>query len=220
MKYNKKMTKYILAAAGIATVSTAAYAVNFTGSALDEFRNVDEDNGGTVTQNAIYLGNMTFKITTDSRSRAEIRREGQKSGSQTMGGNFKLVSADSGADRLSIIQALTVKADNQESGAADVNTQLAIRRSGSDWEFYNVQQSGQPDCTSIKFKVGDTLNIQITYDDNKQAVYTIKKGSTTQTCSGGETIGVGNKYYYGKLGVYATSSGSGKATVNWSSISD
>lgn len=220
MNYNKKITKYILAAAGVATISTAAYAVNFTGSRLDDFRNVDEDNGGTVTQNSRFLGNMTFKITTASRSRAEIRREGQKSGTQTMGGNFKLVSADRGANRLSIIQALTVKANNQQTGGADVNTQLAIRRDGSRWEFYNVQQSGQPDCTNIKFNVGDTLNIRITYADNQKATYTIKKGSTTQTCGGGETIGVGDKYYYGKLGVYATTSGSGKATVNWSSISD
>lgn len=219
MLYNKA-TKYILAAAGIATISTAAYAVNFTGSRLDDFRNVDEDNGGTVTQNARFLGSMTFKITTARASRAELRREGQKSGVQSMGGNFRLVSADSGADRLSIIQALTVKADNAETGGADVNTQLAIRRSGNEWEFYNVQQSGQPDCTDIKFKVGDTLNIKITYEDNKQAIYTIRKGTDTKTCSGGETIGVGDKFYYGKLGVYATGSGSGKATVNWSSISD
>lgn len=230
----KGFFKRALVAGILATsVTSAAYAVSFTGSRLDEFLNTDLDNGGTISQNSTFLGNMTFAITTASASRSEIRRQEQGSGRQVMGGNFRLTAEGSSADRLSIIQVLTLDNAGATSGAAKPNEQLAIRKTGStvsgkpQWEFYLIQTSGQPDCTSIKFVRGETVNIRMEYQNGQKPKYTLRKGTMTQSCTSGTTQNVGSnrsgqsgRNYYGKLGVYASGSGSGSATVNWSSITD
>lgn len=231
---SKGFFKRALVAGILATsVTSAAYAVSFTGSRLDDFLFTDLDDGGTFSQSTRFLGNMTFAITTASGSRSEIRRKEQSSGKQEMGGNFKLTREGSSADRLSIIQVLTLDDAGATSGPAKPNEQLAIRKTGTtingkrQWQFYLIQTSGQPECTSIKFVRGETVNIKMEYEKGKKPKYTLKKGSTTQSCTSGTVQNVGSnrsnqsgRNYYGKLGVYASGSGKGSATVNWSSISD
>lgn len=227
--YRRAIVVGILAA----SVTSAAYAVSFTGTNLDEFRSEDLDNGGTISQNARFLGNITFTITTASASRSEIRRQEQSSGKQVMGGNFKLTAEGSEADKLSIIQVLTLDNAGATSGSAKPNEQLAIRRTGNmvnnkrEWEFYLIQTSPQVACTTIKFVRGETVNIKMEYQNGQKPKFTLKKGTTTASCTSGTTQNVGSnrsgqsgRNYYGKLGVYASGSGKGSATVNWSSITD
>ena len=56
-----------------------------------------------------------------------------------MGGNFKVKSADFGADRISVIQALTVNASNAQTGSATVATQLIVRRVGLAGNFMLIR---------------------------------------------------------------------------------
>ena len=219
---NKRMmTRALIGATAVTMMGTAGYAVSFSGSALNDFRNTDTDNGGTISQSSSNVRNMTFNVSTSRRSRAEIRRNGQKSGRQIMGGNFKVKSADSGADRISVIQALTVNASNAQTGSATVATQLIVRRSGSSWKFYVNQDQSSPCFGGRSVSTGTSVPLQIFYENGKRPTYRAKFGGRWYYCTKGSVnLGGNNRYYYGKLGAYLTTSGSGKASIEWRNIFD
>lgn len=232
-----KMKPFSKVAIGIsvaAFAATTAYAFNNNPSQLNDFLStVDLDAGGSYSQNSTFLRTITFSITSDNASRAELRRNAQNSGKRFMSGKMALKAEGSSADKLSVIQVLTITDANATSGPAKPNEQLAIRKTGNtvngkkEWEFYLVQTSGQPDCTGIKFVRGETLTVRMEYEKGKKPKFRIKKGRTTSTCTSGTSQLVGsnregntNRYYYGKMGVYATSSGRGSAQVRWGTIND
>ena len=138
-----------------------------------------------------------------------------------MGGNFKVKSADFGADRISVIQALTVNASNAQTGSATVATQLIVRRSGSSWKFYVNQDQGSPCIGGRSISTGPSVPLQIIYENGKRPTYRAKFGGRWYNCTKGSVnLGGNNRYYYGKLGAYLTSSGSGKASIEWRNIFD
>lgn len=231
--FGLKKTKFVLAGSVGLFAATAAYAVTFSGSHLDNFHSESKTSDASISQSSSDLRDMTFTITSSKGSRAEIRRSSQNSGLQSMGGSFKLNSEASGADRLSIIQVLTVEAANSATGDSKPDEQLAIRKTGGtsggkpQWEFYLVHTSDQPACTSFKFTRGQSLNIKMEYEKDKKPKFIIKQGSTERSCTSGTSYTVGKnragssgRYYYGKLGVYATGSGQGSASVKWDNIYD
>lgn len=215
------MTRALIGATAITMMGTAVYAVDFSDPKLDDYRNEDTDKGGTISQSSSNPRNMTFTVSTTSRSRAEIRRDGQTSGKQSMGGKFKIASADSGADKISVIQALTVTQSNQVSGPATVATQLIVRRSGTKWKFYVNQDQSQACFDGKTISTGTSIPLQVIYEKNKVPTYRAKFGSTWFSCQKGSVrLGGNNRYYYGKLGAYLTSSGRGAATIQWDNIFD
>ena len=76
----RMITRALIGVSAVTMMASAGYAVSFSGSALNDYRNTDTDNGGTISQSSSNVRNMTFNVSTSSRSHAEIRRNGQKTG--------------------------------------------------------------------------------------------------------------------------------------------
>ena len=234
------MRSGILVSAAVLAFGTggAAWAVDFTlDPAIDEFISSDATAGASVAQDASDPRTITFTIPDESAARAEIRRASQASGPQNMGGTFTLTNED--GDFLSIIQALNVKARNQPTGSSEPVAQLAIRKTGNfvdvdgglraSYEFYIEQQSGKPACAALgTFTHGEAVSIAMTYAKDEWPVFT-RDGDPTSTCTGGKPDRLmgdpsgkarGTFYYYGKLGVYKTNSGTGSSQVVWTGVFD
>ena len=220
---------------GIVLASSGPTNVLLPADRLSEFRFTDTRNGGWLSQNPYWRGNINFGISNQSGSRSELRRNEQINGWQVMGGKFTLISEASNADRLNIIQVLTLDGAGATQGSAKPNEQLAIRRTGRfvgnrpEWEFFLIQTQSpyQPACTSIKFTQGEQMIINMTYGAGNRPYFSITKGWQSETCYSGTSqlvgsnrAGAAGRYFYGKLGVYATRYGRGAATVNWQSIFD
>lgn len=207
------------ALAGAALVSAKA----FSDENLDEFINVDTKEGGKVSLLPSSATDFAFVISDQSRSRAELRRKGQQSDMETMGGTFTIVRADPTADKISIIQALTVNKPNSETGRSTPSAQLIIKRSGDVWKFY-VNQDQSSSCTDHSITIGERVEISMSYTQGDRPSFTITKDGDAQTCkkTGGKTLPLGgnNRFYYGKLGAYLTTSGAGAAIVTWTSVFD
>lgn len=225
---------------GVALIGMAgaALAVDFAlDPAIDEFTSVDTTAGARVEQDSADPRAMTFVIPDEAAARAEIRRVSQASGPQDMGGTFTLL--DESGNFLSIIQALNVKARNKPTGSSEPVAQLAIRKTGgfenvggemrAMYEFYIEQQSGKPTCHSLgTFTYGQPVALIMTFDKDQWPVFQ-RNGDPTMTCTGGKPDrlmgdpsgkGGGTYYYYGKLGVYKTTSGTGSARAVWRGLFD
>ncbi len=215
---DRKWIGRALAAAGVLSFATAAYAWNNSDTSLNDYSSsFDTQNGGAASQASSAPRNFNFSITSSNASRAEIRRDSQNSGSQSMGGRFVLRS---GGQKASIIQVLNVNDSRNPTGPSTPVAQLGIRPDGTKngktaYGFYVVQKSGQPDCTSEKVNLGEFVNIKITYSDSASTRFDIGGSSCTH-----DTAGEGNRYYYGKLGIYDTTSGSGASSAGWDLVYD
>jgi hypothetical protein len=223
-----KMKRIALVCSVIALgASSAAFAYNYNLSTyINQFNRTDLRNGGSLTQQS-NPRNIEFKIQDRSASRSELRRKEQRSGTRTIAGTFILKDHDSSTTKHSIIQVLTVTDSNvnARSGSAKPAAQLAFRKvSNGTFDFYIVQQSGQPRCSFGTFRKNQKVGISMTYKAGAQPVFRIGG----KTCVNNESINTGNnnpglgqnRFYYGKLGVYATGSGDGKATVVWENVHD
>ena len=115
---------------GIVLASSGPTNVLLPADRLSEFRFTDTRNGGWLSQNPYWRGNINFGISNQSGSRSELRRNEQINGWQVMGGKFTLISEASNADRLNIIQVLTLEGAGATQGSAKPNEQLAIRKTG------------------------------------------------------------------------------------------
>lgn len=206
--------------------ATGAYAAALTVSDLqnnkstNQFITIDLDSEGTITKgNSVRT--LTFALGAGD-DRAELRRKEQNSGARTIGGNLKVNNFL--GNKISVIQGLNVSTIGQTSGGATPIAQLAIRKvSGStnQYEFYIVQDGGQPTCTALgRLTVGTLKPISVTYDKGKAPVFRSGSASCTTTDTGDAKIGDGGRYYYGKLGAYHTSSGDGASNVTWSAVTD
>ena len=216
----------------------SAWAADFTlDRAIDEFISTDTTAGASVVQSASDPRTLSFNIPDQKAARAEIRRASQANGSQAMGGTFTLANED--GNYLSIIQALNVKERNKASGPSEPVAQLAIRKTGRlasvdgamrvTYEFYIEQQSGKPACAMLgTFTHGEPVTIVMSFEKGEWPVFT-RDGDPAKTCTGGKPDRLmgdpsgnsrGTFYYYGKLGVYKTNSGTGGAQAVWTNVFD
>lgn len=216
--------------AGITTAAMAA--VDFSQSNyVDNYRNIDPADAD-ITQSGADGREFLFKIPNTYRARAEIRRESQDSGSQSMGGNFRLNNQS--GNYLSIIQVLNVKQCCSDTGPSEPVSQLAIRKNGTKkvngetlatYEFYIEQVSGKPRCGNIaKITKNQTVSVKVTYSKGSHPTYYVGGRS----CTGGKSdrkVGYPSTstqatQYYGKLGVYKTNDGTGSSSVSWKQVYD
>lgn len=235
-KISKKAMMLGLVAAG---VSTAAYAVTYTADTnvsfsvaeMNDWLNVDIENGGVAVKSNTNDRNWTFTTTSQSASRAELRRKTTVNPSMTtidgpqevIGGLFKLNSASTSA-RVSIIQALNVSQVGQLDGAAYPAAQLIVKRdSAGKWRFY-VNQDQSATCGSFEVSTSKTYDIRVLYKEGDRPTFRISEGGVTVNCkmTGGSTavVGEGGRNYYGKLGGYTTSTGAGTSSVTWNNVYD
>ena len=225
---------YLLAATAAAGMATAAYAaVDFGKSTyVNDFIKIDPDNAD-ITQSGTDGRDFLFRITNTNKARAEIRRKSQNSGEQSMGGSFRLNNQS--GNKLSIIQVLNIKAKGQTSGSSEPVAQLAIRKTGRTrrvgsenlalYEFYIEQASGKPTCTGLaEITKNQSVNIKVRYAKGGLPVFEVGNGNCSKGKDGrrvGDPSGsVSGTYYYGKLGVYKTTDGTGSASVSWKSVYD
>ena len=225
---------YLLAATALAGIATAAYAaVDFGKSTyINDFIKIDPD-GADITQSGTDGRNFLFRIADTAKARAEIRRKSQNSGEQSMGGSFRLNNQS--GNFLSIIQVLNVQAAGQTTGDSEPVAQLAIRKTGRTrrvgsenldlYEFYIEQASGKPTCTGLsEITKNQSVAIKVTYSKGGLPVFQAGNGNCSKGKDGrrvGDPSGpVSGTYYYGKLGVYKTTDGTGSASVSWSGVYD
>jgi hypothetical protein len=201
-KISKTTLLSISAAVVMAGTSAAVYA--FT---------IDESNGGNVD-------GSTFTTTSQSASRAELRG-GSNLGTARASGTLRIVS---GGDRVSIMQVLNVKGTGK-TGPSEPITQLAIRKSGSQYVFYVVQ--GGQQCGTTKYNANTNISVSVSVAKGSTPVYTIN-GSKCQKANpdgdrGGTVFDAGKltsgRYTYAKMGAYNTSSASGSTRLTWTSVS-
>lgn len=204
----------------------AAYAASLTvsdlrrNSSTNQFTVIDIDSDGSIEM----VGSprrLRFNIGS-SGDRAEIGRLSQKNGARTISGRVKVNNFR--GNKISIIQTLNVREPNVVRGPSVPIAQLAIRKvsgSSNQYEFYIVQDSGQPTCRGLgRLTVGTEKTIRLTYEDGKAPVFRSGSGSCTTTDGGDDKTGVGNRYFFGKLGAYHTQSGGGVTDLAWSNITD
>lgn len=224
----------VIAFAGFAG---AALAVDFSlDPAINDFRSVDFDNGTVEQVSTSQPRRFLFRIETASKSRAEIRRNSQNSGIQTMGGVF-ILNNQSG-NFLSVIQALNVEQQGSQTGPSEPVAQLAVRKTGRSttvsgerrdiYEFYIEQASNKPTCAGLgTFTKTERIPIRMEYRQGDWPTF-YRTGDKSGSCRGGKSDrkmgdpsgGVQGTYFYGKLGVYKTNDGTGSASVTWDAVYD
>ena len=233
----KAVFRYVPAVALLA-ISAAAAAQGFRQvPEIDAFLRADTTEGASVIQSADDPRIFEFSIPDAPKARAELRRASVSGALETMGGIFML--RDAAGDRLSIIQALNVTEPGKPTGPSEPVAQLAIRKTGKviDWKgnrraeyaFYIEQAEGKPLCERMgTFAVGEPVVLAMQYRPGRHPVF-IRDGDIAKICTGGKSNrlmgnpsggGAGPFHFYGKLGVYKTSSGTGSARAVWADIFD
>lgn len=235
---NKRLGAKLLGFSVLIGIATAAYAadmnyfsdtdLNLTTSSMDNWMNVDIDGSGKATKREANERNWVFVTSSTNGSRAELRRDTTVNGTGTqtesIGGQFLLSSADTGA-RVSLIQVLNIDSLGATTGGASPAAQLIVKKdsSGNTWRFY-VNQDQSSTCTSHTITTGQRVNVRMDYTEGQRPKFFITKGTSTQSCqkTGGSTknVGDGGRNFYGKLGGYTTSSGPGNSAVSWNGIYD
>lgn len=221
-------TRVLIGSALAVTTATAAYAATLTvtdlsaNTSTNQFITIDIDGSARVDRPGTSARNVDF-ILTGSNQRAELRRREQSSGKRTIGGSINVTNFT--GDRISVIQALNINGLRARSGSATPIAQLAIRKTSTNnqYEFYIVQDDGQPTCTNLgTLTVNTAKSLSVEYENGKAPIFRSGTGSCTTTDSGDAKIhnSANNYYYYGKLGAYHTSTGTGAATVKWTNITD